>query len=574
MVNLKEKPYFLNDDQITWVNETIASMTDEEKAGQFFICLNLFQDEAHVRTMCEKYHVGGVRWQMGTVESVYEQNRMFQEFSKIPVLIAANCEAGGNGAVGEGTLVAPEAACGAASDASVAYNMGRVSAEEAVAIGCNWTFAPIADVYLNPMNTIVNTRSFGNDPDKVIDCCKAYMKAMREKNILCAAKHFPGDGSEARDQHLVMGCNDLSVEEWDRTYGKVYRALIEDGIESIMVGHICQPAYQKLLNPALKDEDILPATLSSELLNGLLRDKLGFNGLVVTDASHMAGLNCAADRFTQVTGAIQAGCDMFLFFNDPDEDLAYMLRGIREGVISEQRLNDALQRILGLKAKLQLYRREFPPKAGLVKVGCEEHRKVSAQAADESITLVKDVRHLLPLDTSVRHRARLYYLESQPLSASDPEDPARQIVIEELERAGFEVSVNTSYYDLEREKSHPFNRIRMMDCGKVEDFKERYDVVFMVINMKGYAKENNVRAAYSCSHSNEIPWFMQEVPTVGISLNYTNHLYDLPMLKTYINAYAPTREYIRAAIEKITGKSAFKGQYNETVWCGRWDTRV
>ena len=119
----------------------------------------------------------------------------------------------------------------------------------------------------------------------------------------------------------------------------------------------------------------------------------------------------------------------------------------------------------------------------------------------------------------------------------------------------------------------PMNAFRIMETPPVEEFKKKYDVVFMFVHMKGYAQENNVRLKWSAAHSNELPWFVHEVPTIGVSLNYTNHLYDLPMLKTFVNAYAPTREYIRAAIEKICGKSEFQGKLNELVWCGRWDTR-
>ena len=108
----------------------------------------------------------------------------------------------------------------------------------------------------------------------------------------------------------------------------------------------------------------------------------------------------------------------------------------------------------------------------------------------------------------------------------------------------------------------------------MEEFKEKYDLVLLVINMVGYAQENNVRIKWDIAHSNEIPWYIHEVPTVGISLNYTNHLYDVPQLKTFINAYANEREYIRAALEKMAGKSEFKGKANDLVWCGRWETRL
>lgn len=532
------------------------------------------RDPEYIRHVCQTYHVGGIRWQGGTLEEVYEQNCLFQKESKVPVLIAANCESGGNGAVKEGTLIATQAACGAGSSEKTAYRMGRVGGQEAAAIGCNWTFGPVSDLLMNWRNTIVNTRSFGSNPEKVTERCKAYMRGMAESGVACCTKHFPGDGVEERDQHLLTGNNNLSCEEWDATFGQVYRSLIDAGIESFMIGHIRLPAYSKRLRPGIKNEELMPASLAPELLTDLLRGKLGFNGLIVTDASHMGGLSTAAPRSYQVPGAIAAGCDMFLFFNDPDEDFNYMLEGVRSGLITQERLSDALHRILGLKAKLNLYKREFPAKEGLKKIGCLEHHAVAAQVADESITLVKDTQHMLPWSLQKGNRVKLYYLQSAPISVVDGMDRAKQIVIEELERVGFVVDANQDYYELEAEHPAWSNRYKLIEAGSAENFKKQYDLAMVFINMKGYAQENNIRVKYSVSHSNEIPWYVQEVPTLCVSLNYTNHLFDVPMMKTYINAYADTREYVRATIEKVIGRSAFQGSFDENVWCGQWDTRI
>ena len=573
MVDLSKRPFYLNEEQIRWVDETIASMTFDEKVGQLFINLTLHREPEYIAELCEKYHIGGVRWQGGRLEEVYDQNRLFQEKSRVPVLIAANCEAGGNGAVGEGTMVATGAACAASPTTDTVRDMARVGAEEAAAVGCNWTFAPVCDVVSNWRNTIVNTRAFGNDPDRVIELSKVYMEEMRTRGLACAAKHFPGDGSGERDQHLVMGCNDLSVEEWDASYGKVYQALIEADLPSIMVGHISQRAYTKAINPAIRDEDIRPATLQPELLQGLLRDRLGFNGLIVTDASHMAGLTAGASRADAVPGVVAAGCDMVLFFNDPAEDIAYMKAGIADGRVSEERLSDALHRILGLKAMLKLNERPFPARDGLKNVGTAEHHALAAKAPDESITLVKDTQHALPLDPS-KKRILLYYVQSAPVSLTDGSDPGKKILIEELEAAGFDVTAPEDYYELEMAHAGPFNRFRMMGHQSCEKLKKAYDYVLVVFSMKGYAQTNNVRITYSVGHSSEIPWSVHEIPTIGVSLNYTNHLYDAPMLKTFVNAYAPTREYIHALVEKLAGKSPFNGQANDLVWCGRWETRL
>ncbi len=573
MVDLKSAPFNLDEEQIRWVEETIASMSLEEKIGQLFICLNHERNEEEYRRMVEKFHIGGIRWQGGTLKEQYEQNKFYQENSRIPLLIAANLEAGADKSITGGTLFAPGPAMGAAKP-EITYIMADKSAAEAAAVGVNWSFAPITDVVLNWRNTIVNNRAFGCDPDEIIERSIAYMRGVHQHDIACCCKHFPGDGSEERDHHLVMGCNDLSVTKWEQTFGKVYRAVFEAGVEAVMVGHICMPAWSKKLRPEKEDKDILPASLSPELLQDLLRDHLGFNGLVLTDASHMAGMTTAAPRSQQVPGAIAAGCDMYLYFNDPEEDFGYMMEGYRSGMITPERLSDALHRILGLKAKLNLHKRSFPSEEGLKVVGCEEHHEAAKKCADAAITLVKDTQSILPIDPSKKKRAILYYVQSAPVSLLDGPDKSKKIVIEELERAGFEVDVHKDYYEMECEKMEPANKYRIMQTPAVEEFKSKYDVVFMFVHMKGYAQENNVRLRWSAAHSSELPWFIHEVPTVGVSLNYTNHLYDLPMLKTFINAYAPTREYIRAAIEKITGKSPFEGKANELVWCDRWDTRL
>ncbi len=574
MVDLKAKPFNLDDKKIKWVDDMINSMTLDEKVGQLFINLTLRRDEKTLDELVNKYHIGGVRWQGGTLSEVYEQNRFFQEHSKVPVLIAANCEAGGNGAVSEGTMVATGAACGAAASDRTVRDMARVGAREAKAVGCNWTFAPVCDVVSNWRNTIVNTRGFGDDPELVAGRSLAYMEEMDREGIACAAKHFPGDGSEERDQHLVIGCNDLTTDEWDKSYGYVYKKLIDAGLKSIMVGHICQRAYSRKLRPGIKDEDIKPATLAPELLQDLLRHQLGFNGLIVTDATHMAGLTAAASRRDAMQGVIAAGCDMILFFNDPEEDIGYVKEAVEDGTISEDRLDDALHRILGLKASLGLDELTFPSKEGLSVVGCSEHHKMALEAADESITLVKDTQSILPIDPSSKKRVRLYFVESAPVSLSDGADPAKAKLIKELEAAGFEVTASKDYYEYEMEGASRFNRFKMMEHENREEFKKNTDLVLFVISMKGYAKENNTRLTYSVSHSGEIPWFVREVPTVAVSLNYTNHLFDVPMMKTFINAYAGTDEYLHALVQKLTGKSEFKGRANDLVWCGRWDTRL
>lgn len=578
MVDLKAKPFCLSEEAIAWVNETIDSMTLDEKAGQLFVQMRKSLDEETVKNTLNKYHQGGLRWQGGDRFLVYDQNKLYQDNSRIPLLIAANCDNGGDGCLIDGTFVATAAEAAAGAGTKTAYDMGYVAGKEASSVGVNWMFNPCADIYMNWRNTIVNTRAFGDNADRVIENIRAYIDGIHQSNVACCCKHFPGDGVEERDQHLVLGVNDLSVEEWDVSFRKVYQTMIDEGLESIMVGHIALPEMSRKLRPGIKDQEIMPATLAPELLTDLLRGEMGFNGVVITDASHMAGIACMEKREIAVPKAIASGCDMFLFSNDIEEDFAYMKAGIESGVITAQRLDDALRRILGLKAKLGLYRKENVTAAPELKdqmVGCEEHLRLAEEAAEHCITLVKDTRGDLPIDPKLKKRARLVFIQSTPTSKAYKKDPVKQIVIEELERAGFTVDVAPNFHDLEvSEGVKPQNMITMMNCGSMKEFAAKYDVVFLVLNIKGYAQENNVRLRWSCNHSSELPWYVTEVPTVGISLNYTNHLIDVPQVHAFVNAYGSTRTSIRAAIEKICGRSRFKGTASDTVFCGKWDTRL
>lgn len=580
MVNLKEKPFCLDDAQIRWVEDAIASMTLDEKLGQLFVILQAqpgFQ-ESQVEALLAQSHMGGLRWQNGGgKKDVYKQLSMFQKHSKLPLLIAANCDDGGNGAAPEGVFVATAAECGAGEGTENAYHVGLVVGREASAVGVNWMFNPVVDVYQNWRNTIVNTRSYGADPDKVIANARAYMKGVKgaNPNMACTIKHFPGDGVEELDQHLVMGVNNLSVEDWEASFGKVYRTLINEGAEAVMVGHIALPAMSRKLRPGIQDKDIKPATLAPELLTDLLRGDMGFNGVIISDASHMVGITATAKRQEAVPGAIIAGCDMFLFANDIDEDLSFLRAAYDRGDLTEERLSDALHRVLGLKAKLHLNEQRMPGESALDCIGCEEHKAYTAQAADSCITLVKDTRHYLPMDPGTRKRVFLVYVGSTPTTKGYKGDPAKQVVIEELERAGFEVDVCPNFHALEIENGvSPMNFVKMLSHAPRADFVKTHDWALIVVNVKGYAQENNVRLRWSCNHSMELPWYNEEVPTVAMSLNYTNHLIDLPQVHTFINAYAPNRTHIRAAIEKITGRSEFKGKAEDNVFCGRWDTRL
>ena len=221
---------------------------------------------------------------------------------------------------------------------------------------------------------------------------EAYVRTVQKFGLAASIKHFPGDGQDERDQHLVTSINSMDCDTWMATYGAAYRAGIEAGSLTAMVGHILQPAWTKKLHPEIRDEDILPGSLSPELLQGLLRGELGFNGLICTDATTMAGYTLAMSRRDAVPASIAAGCDMFLFARNLEEDYGFMLEGIRKGIITPERLNEAVTRILAVKAALGLHKGvpEVQPDQAKEVVGCARHQAWADECADRAITLVKD----------------------------------------------------------------------------------------------------------------------------------------------------------------------------------------
>lgn len=585
-VNLKEKPYYLDEEAIRWVEDTIAGMTKEEKIGQLFVNMGSERSEEYLKDVLKRYKIGAVRYNPGTSEEVHEQNRILQENAKIPLLIAANTEAGGNGACTDGTEIGQEVKIGATNDPKYAYEMGRISGIEAAALGCNWSFAPITDINRNWRNPIISARTFGDDPDRVLEMSKAYMKGFMESNMVCAMKHFPGDGIDERDQHLSNSVNTYSTEEWDETFGKVYRGMIEAGVHSVMAGHIMLPSYQKYFHPALKEDEYLPATLSKELINDLLKEKLGFNGMVVTDASHMVGMTSVMKRSKILPAAIAAGCDMFLFFNDPDEDFGYMMDGYEQGIITEERLEDALRRILGIKAYLGLHKKKkteiVPPKEGLSVIGSEEFKAVAKEVSDQAITLVKNIGKS-PIPLSLKEHKRILLVPQETpnpfafMSGGKSKKKPVEYLKELLEKEGFEVTVYESMMDkiLSASEEEAGKMMLNMYAGKapIRSITDNYDLIIQlaeVTNLFGVTQRINWKMSKGTP---DIPWYVHEVPTIFISIASPFHLADVPQVKTYINCYDKNEHTLDALVEKLMGRSEFKGIDPVDSFCGMLDTR-
>ncbi len=573
MLDLKAKPFCLNEEDIVWVRETLASMTLEQKAGQVFCPMGFSADLGLLHHLICDIGVGGMMYRPGFAAEIQNTHRAIQSMARIPLLLAANTEHGGDGLAFEGTSFGQPMAVAATDDSESAYRMGYTACSEGAALGLNWSFAPIVDINYEFHNPITNVRTFGSDVERVTACGSAYMRAAKENGVAVSIKHFPGDGVDERDQHILTSVNSLSREEWDESFGKVYSTLIEQGAETVMVGHIALPAY------ASADEKYLPASLSGSVMTGLLRGKLGFNGLISTDATPMVGFTAAMPREKAIPTAIAAGADMILFNKELEEDYRFLLDGIESGILTVERLDEAVTRILATKAALRLHEKQkagtlVPGPEVLSVVGCERHRAWAKDVADKAVTLVKDTQSLLPISREKYKRVYLNVIQKD----NSPENPVVQSWKELFEREGFEVTVRDR-----RVSITPMdfaNMPGMSDEKKalmhemyrsVHEAQEAYDLYVYICNMENASNNTTLRLNWNVAFGlgDDAPWFVSEVPALMISTAYPYHLFDAPMLKTYINAYAGTPDFREAIMDKLMGRSAFTGVSPVDPFCDR-----
>lgn len=564
-MNLKEKPFYLTDEDIKWVTETLTSMSEDEKIAQLFCLIAYSSEEEYLKFLAKELKIGGIMCRVMPTAEVIETVTKLQTLSEIPMLISANLEAGGSGVAIEGTKLGCEMAVSATNKVKYAKKLGEICGKEGNVLGVNWSFAPIVDIDMNFRNPITNTRTFGGNAKKVARFGTEYIKAVQSCGVAASAKHFPGDGVDERDQHLVTTINSLSCDRWDKTYGKIYKDCIDAGVMTVMVGHIMMPAYTKEFNPSIKDEDILPASLSKEIVTGLLKEKLGFNGLVITDSTTMAGLAVAMDRKTAVPLTISAGCDMFLFTKNLEEDMRYMKDGVASGVISQERLDEAVSKILALKATLNLHKNRRIPDPEQVKqiVGCEEHRAIARQCADDSITLVKNTQELLPISTEKHKRILFYSIESgEGQMGAGVDTSANKRFMKKLSERGFDVTEFIPKPGFEG----------MMASN--EEMKNKYDLILYSANMATKSNQTVVRIEWCQPMGANVPTYIHSIPTVFVSLENPYHLLDAPRVKTYINTYGSSNEILDCLIDKLMGKSHFKGTSPVDAFCGKWDTKL
>jgi beta-N-acetylhexosaminidase len=393
-----------------WVEKTLRKMSPEEKVGQLFAISVKVQflndaDPIYIQlrdNLCN-YHIGSLVMTV-PVDGPFllksqpyvaaELLNRLQRSSKLPLIVAADFERAVSMRL-NGTTVFPHAmAFGATGKTENAEAFGRITALEARAIGVHWNFFPVADVNSNPANPIINTRSFGEDPKQVGDFVAAYIRGAHEGGMLTTAKHFPGHGDTATDSHLGLAQVTGDRARLDAVELPPFRRAIEAGVDAVMVAHVTVPA--------LDPEPNRVATTSKAIVTGLLKEDMGFRGIVVTDALDMAGLTrlYAKDIGRAAVESFKAGNDMLIIPADLDASYRSMLQAVQSGEISRPRLDQSVRKILEVKASLGLNKaRLVDPGQLSSQIAKPENLAVGQRIADEAITLIRDNGKVIPLQS-------------------------------------------------------------------------------------------------------------------------------------------------------------------------------
>jgi beta-N-acetylhexosaminidase len=523
------------------------ALSIREKAGQV-VCFNYDNEiistfgNGSVDSLLKRYPVGSVfmaSWVLSvntppdSLKNRYiSEVQAFEKASEIPLLFAEDFETGLGETIPGYSQLPGEMALGAANNAELASNYGSVVARQARSLGINWLLHPVADLNLNPFNHLTNVRATGDNVERALKVLPSQIKAMQAQGVGATAKHFPGDGTDVTNQHFSITRMTLSVDDWKKQHGKVFQKLIEDSVMAVMAGHISFPAYQKVQTEA----GFLPATLSTELMSGLLKKEMGFRGVIVSDALNMAGVTgYFPDALETAVASFTAGADVLLW---PHLSVIDTIEArVKRGVIPMERLDDAVQRIWKMKLRLGVFDENYQAVRPLTEQERESDNTQAFEIAEKSVTLLHNRNNVIPIDTASSKKLMLLFISGTPLQSSFPE------LVQGLQNAGFEVDVreNLSYF------SHG---------AQIPALAEKFQRIIVVFSQKpgnpwgalGYSGE----PALSVWSANMFP--LSKVISISFGDPYKNRI-EMPRTWCRINAYNSDKNSQRAVVNILTGKS-------------------
>ncbi|HEY9722520.1 MAG TPA: glycoside hydrolase family 3 protein [Oscillatoriaceae cyanobacterium] len=478
----------------------------------------------------ETYHFGGYIVFRGDRQSTPPFLEELQALSEIPLLVASDMERGAGQQLAGATDFPSPMALGAARNPDLAYQQGAITALEAARAGIHWIFAPTLDLVSNPANPIINVRGIGDEPRQVGLLGSAFIEGAQRHGVIACAKHFPGHGETTQDSHETLPALSLSRHRLETHELLPFRQSIQAGVQSIMIGHLAVPAL---------DEHGLPASLSQRVVSDLLREQMGFMGLIVTDALMMGAITERFDPGHAAVRALQAGVDVLLMPPDPEAVVNAVLRALEEGALTKQRLLQSVERLFDAKADLGLWQSSWDEEEEALPAVLPDYEPAVQAIAEAAITLVKSKEGLLPLAAEAKvgtlvldddddaaaqsaWRAALADHSDVPIQVLTGDDPA-----ESVERA------IAALGDREIVVVPVFSQVKA--------WKNRVDLPEVLAS---------------------VPKRLREAGKQVIVVSFTSPflLQQFPGVEAYVCAYSPNPLCQRAAVQALWGELPFSGR--------------
>jgi len=389
---------------VSWTETVLDTLTTQEKIGQLFVIrvTGRFQNAGHPRferaiDLVETFHLGGIIFGLGTPMAQTDRANVLQKHAALPLLMSQDMEWGAGMRIDRSTTLPPAMAVGATRVPEFARLAGRVTGREARALGVHQVYAPVADVNNNPENPIINVRSYGERPDLVAGMTSRFVRGIESAGALATLKHFPGHGDTDTDSHLALPVLRIDRARLDSLELVPFRAALDAEASSVMTGHLALPA--------LEPDSTVPATLSPPITTGLLRDEMGFDGLIVTDALDMQGVTRGFGTGEAAVRAFEAGADVLLMSEDPRLARDALLRALDSGRITEAQIDRSVRRILETKERLGLHRsRTVDPATTRRTVAARRSQVLGDVIARRSLTLLRNDSSLVPMMPPQKHR--------------------------------------------------------------------------------------------------------------------------------------------------------------------------
>jgi beta-N-acetylhexosaminidase len=524
----------------TWVEQTLKSMTLDEKIGQLFIPAQTSPEKT--LEWIQKFNIGGIWFPRVEAKKIAEDLNSFQKMSKYPILVTVDFEKGAGTYVDGATDLPINMALGASRDPKLVYEAAKLTAKEALALGIHLNYAPVLDVNNNPKNPVINTRSYGEDARLVATLAAAAIKGYQDNGLLATAKHFPGHGNTGTDTHSRIGVIAASAKEFESVELYPYRQVFRRAKpSSVMSAHLWIQSI---------DRDTVPATLSKNIMTNLLRKTLKFDGLVLTDAMVMGGITTRYPFSTATVKALQAGCDIILFPGDLETGFNAIHDAVMKGDLTEQRIDESVRRILRAKSMAGLQKKRITDVSKIGElVGTAENYRIAKTIAAGCLTLAKDDAKLIPLQ------------------------PARKVLVLTLSNKEGNSMVSrglVSFPDEVRKLSPSAMELRLSDSLRADEIEKglelarQADVVVVAAYVKIVLSSGTVDLPPA--HTAFLKRVVKSNPkTVLISFGNPYIGGALPEIPTYICAFDNARALQEAAAEALFGKAHFRGKLPVTI---------